>query len=155
MKEQKIREEVKEIFTNFLKKNKNRQTPERFAILDYIYSQKGHWHFNAETLFTDMQDRYRVSLATIYNTLDLLEEVNLIVKHQFTGQAAHYERIFGATKHNHLVCTQCGQVTEFSDKKIRGVIQEKTFNNFDITHYSLYVYGTCNKCIKENKKNND
>ncbi len=150
MKDEKIREEVKEVFSNFLVKNKYRKTPERFAILDYIYSQEGH--FNAEMLFKDMQDKYRVSLATIYNTLDLLEDINLIVKHQFPGQAAHYEKTFGAVMHNHMVCTQCGRVKEFSDKKIRVAIQNKTFSNFNVTHYSLYIYGICNKCVKENKK---
>ncbi len=148
MKEENVRENVKEVFAQYLKKHQYRKTPERFAILDYIYSKEGHFHFDAEMLFNAMQDKYRVSLATIYNTLDLLEDINLIVKHKFSGQAAHYEKTFGSTAHSHLVCTQCGKVKEFTDKRIRTAIQNKTFANFDITHYSVYLYGTCKKCQK-------
>ncbi len=149
MKEENIRENVKEVFATYLKKHQYRKTPERFAILDYIYSKEGHFHFDAEMLFAAMQDNYRVSLATIYNTLDLLEDINLIVKHKFSGQAAHYEKTFGSIAHSHLVCTQCGKVKEFTDKKIRTAIQAKSFSSFDVTHYSVYLYGVCKACRKK------
>ena len=48
-------------------------------------------HFDAETLYNSMIDEYRVSLATVYNTLDLLLEAGLLIKHQFDGQPAEYE----------------------------------------------------------------
>lgn len=144
----KTKEAVKEIFTQYLETNKHRKTSERFAILDYIYSQVGH--FSAESLYETMKNEYRVSLATIYNTLELLVGTNLIIKHQFDGQAAHYEKTFGTNIHNHLICTQCGTVKEFSDKRIRLAIQNKKFAHFDVTHYSLYLYGLCNKCRKQN-----
>lgn len=150
MEEDKTKETVKEIFTKYLEENRHRKTPERFAILDYIYSQVGH--FNAEILYEAMKNEYRVSLATVYNTLELLVETHLIVKHQFDGQAAHYEKTFGTSMHNHLICSNCGVVKEFSDKRIRVAIQNKKFAHFDVAHYSLYLYGLCSKCRNKTNK---
>ena len=148
MKEDNTFEHIKEIFDQYLIEKKHRKTPERYNILEEIYAHEGH--FNAETLYNMMQDRYRVSLATIYNTLELLLDCSLIVKHQFGEQVAQYEKTFGAAIHHHLVCTKCGKVKEFSDKNIRTAIQSKKFAGFAPTHYSLYLYGICKKC-KEGK----
>ena len=151
MKENELFEKVKETFTEFLKKNRQRKTPERYAILERIYKHNGH--FNAEWLYKEMQkDEYPVSLATVYNTLELLLNSNLIVKHQFGQQEAQYEKAFADKIHHHLVCTDCGKVKEFSDKQIRTTIQTKRFKLFEVSHYSLYVYGICSGC-KQKRKN--
>ncbi|MBP1676053.1 MAG: ferric uptake regulator, Fur family [Bacteroidetes bacterium] len=144
--------EIKEVFNDYLKKKNLRRTSERYAILEYIYMRKGH--FDAEMLHTDMQNEYRVSLATVYNTLELLISCNLIVKHTFAGQTAQYEKTFGNSMHHHLVCSKCGAVKEFSDDNIRSKIQNKTFASFSVTHYSLYLYGICNNCLKKKPKYN-
>lgn len=141
--------EIREVFNEYLKKKNYRKTSERYAILEYIYLNKGH--FDAETLYNAMQSEYRVSLATVYNTLELLISCNLIVKHVFNGQTAQYEKTFGNTFHHHLVCSKCGAVKEFSDDVIRAKIQAKTFASFSVTHYSLYLYGVCSNCLKKRK----
>lgn len=154
MKEEYSFDTVKDIFTKYLEDHKNRKTPERFAILEQIYAYEGH--FNAEDLFNTMQEDYRVSLATVYNTLELLLKCQLIIKHQFGGQLAQYEKSFGVSSiHHHLICTRCGAVKEFSDKKIRTAIQNKKFAQFNTTHYSLYLYGCCKKCRQEIKKSKE
>jgi Fur family ferric uptake transcriptional regulator len=135
------------IFKEFLVKHKHRKTPERFAILEKIYAFEGH--FDAETLYESMQNEYRVSLATVYNTLELLLEAGLVIKHQFDALSAQYEKAIGSNIHNHSVCIVCGKVKEFTDKKIKKAIQSKEFANFQSTHYSLYIYGVCKKCSKK------
>ncbi len=154
MKQDLSLDEVKAVFTKFLVERKHRKTPERFAILEQVYAYDGH--FNADILHQAMSREYRVSLATIYNTLELLLECRLIVKHQFGDQIAQYEKTFGASAdHHHMVCTRCGKIREFTDKKIKQAVQNKKFVYFENSHYSLYLYGLCRKCktqIEKSKK---
>jgi len=144
MKEEVSFEYIKDIFTEYLREHKHRKTPERFAILEHINSIEGH--FNADLLYNAMLKDYRVSLATVYNTLELLLECKLIIKHQLGGQYAQYEKAFGSSTHNHLICTGCGKVKEFTDKQLRISIQSRKFAHFYSTHYTLYLYGLCHKC---------
>ena len=144
MKEVTSYEQIKDDFTEYLVKHKHRKTPERYAILERIGSYQEH--FNAEKLFSDMQENYRVSLATVYNTLEILIDAELVVKHQFGDQHAQYEKTFGNNTHHHLICTSCGKVKEFSDKNLRVAIQTKSFSQFKMSHYSLNLYGLCSKC---------
>ena len=149
MKEENTYETIKDIFTEYLKKHKHRKTPERYAILERIYLYEGH--FNAEVLYNLMEAEYRVSLATVYNTLELLLDCKLIIKHQLGGQFAQYEKAFGNNTHHHLICTHCGKVKEFTDKQLRIAIQNRKFAHFQTSHYSLYLYGLCRKCKDELK----
>lgn len=149
MKEEVSYDSIKEVFTEYLKNHNHRKTPERFAILERIYSYEGH--FNADILFNLMQTEYRVSLATIYNTLELLLECKLIIKHLLGGQFTQYEKAFGSNTHHHLICTECGKVKEFSDKQLRIAIQSRKFPRFQVSHYSLYMYGLCSKCQLDHK----
>ena len=144
MKEEVSYESIKEAFTEYIQKHKHRKTPERYAILERIYSYEGH--FNADILYNAMKSEYRVSLATIYNTLELLIECKLIIKHQIGGQFAQYEKTFGNNTHHHLICTNCGKVKEFTDKQLRLAIQNRKFAHFQMSHYSLYLYGLCQNC---------
>ncbi|HCK21535.1 MAG TPA: transcriptional repressor, partial [Bacteroidetes bacterium] len=95
-------EEVKNIFSAHMEQNGLRKTPERFAILEEIYRRNDH--FDAETLYNEMlRQQYRVSRATVYNTLDLLVSCDLVTRHQFGKNQAQYERSYGYRQHDHII----------------------------------------------------
>lgn len=149
--EENVKETVKQLLTEYLQKNGHRKTPERYAILDMIYSIKGH--FDIDTLYHSMEDEgnFRVSRATLYNTIILLMDANLIIKHQF-GSSSQYERAYKNGTHHHMICTDCGSVTEFEDEKLKQAIVETKLKKFTASHYSLYIYGVCSKCSWARKR---
>lgn len=138
-----------QIFTDYLKVNKMRRTPERFAILRTIYSINSS--FDIETLLRLMEEKekFRVSRATIYNTVSLLINANLVTHHQF-GSESKYEKCYNSGK-SHMVCTCCGKVVETNNLNLTEKITAN-IKKFHLTHYSLYIYGLCNKCHQAAKR---
>lgn len=137
-------------FDQFLDEKKMRKTPERFAILRRILTFQSH--FTIESLMQSMeQDSFHVSRATLYNTIQLLVEAQLVRRHVFDGLQVQYEKA-GNTPHSHLICTSCGKLKEVRDPNFIAFMNARKFTAFTTDYYSLYVYGTCSTCARKHKR---
>lgn len=143
--------EIREIFSRHLEQNKQRKTPERFAILEEIYRRNDH--FDAETLYHEMKEKkINVSRATVYNTLDLLESCGLVIRHQFGDNQSRYEKSYNYRQHDHLICEDCKEVKEFCDPRLFQIETKiGQLLQFNITHHSLILFGKCEKPNCENR----
>lgn len=140
-----IKVTVKNILTNYLELNKLRKTPERYAILDAVYSINGH--FSLEELSDKLNGElnFPVSRATLYNTLRLFMELRLVIRHRFQG-STKYEACYDNNSHSHQICTVCGKVTEVKSPQINEVIGSLHMKRFRKDGFTLYIYGICSAC---------
>lgn len=137
--------EVKNILTNYLELNKHRKTPERFMILDAVYSMDGH--FTLEELDDKLDGEYNfpVSRATLYNTMKLFLELRLVIRHRFQS-TTKYEACYYNNSHCHQICTMCGKVTEVKAPQLTETINGLRTKRFRKDGFTLYIYGICSTC---------
>jgi len=136
-----------ENFKKLLKINGLKFTIQREVILQTLY--ESHEHLTPEALHQLIQKRHpslKTGIATVYRTLSLLEESNVVTSLSFGAQGKKYE--LGAKEHHdHLICMECGEITEFVDEAIEkrqhAITDELGFKMLD---HSMQIYGICKKC---------
>jgi Fur family ferric uptake transcriptional regulator len=135
--------QASEIFRTFLKAEKNRITPERFEVMDAALDHDGH--FGADDLYIIMKNsNSSISRATVYKTLELLVQCNLLSKRHFGENITRYESSFKRQVHDHLICVDCGRIVEFSDEQIKDFPQKISEElGFDFESYSFNIFGRC------------
>ncbi|MDR3193974.1 MAG: transcriptional repressor [Tannerella sp.] len=141
---------LRDKFNAYLEEKGLRRTTERYAILECICLTGGH--FDVESLLQIIaENHFRVSRASIYNTLELLKDAGLIIRHQFTSQLVRYELKGAALTHHHVVCYYCGSVSEIRNEKV-NITADYRIPKFTPEYHTLYIYGMCSKCKFRLKK---
>lgn len=138
-----LKRKAVETFEKFLANGHYRSTSERFMVLDAVLNRVGH--FNADELYAAMVvGRQRISRATVYSTLELLEKAALITKHNFRGDRSYYEIGFDEPHHDHLICVKCGHITEFVHPQllaIRKQIADKA--GLRVVDHTFQIFAEC------------
>ncbi|MEA2051017.1 MAG: Fur family transcriptional regulator [Campylobacterota bacterium] len=122
-------------------------TEQRAIILKILLNLDDH--LSAEELHEVVKEKYpnqNIGIATVYRTLNFLEEVELISSISFGKEGKKYESN-DTTHHDHIICTSCGKIVEFFDQEIENR-QEKIAleNGFQITNHDMQIYGLCENC---------
>ncbi|MEA3331155.1 MAG: Fur family transcriptional regulator [Campylobacterota bacterium] len=145
-------EELLNNFKSLLKKNSLKFTIQREVILETLYNSDEH--LTPESLHHLIQEKYpelNTGIATVYRTLSLLEDSNVVTSLSFGAQGKKYE--LGAKEHHdHMICTECGDITEFVDEEIEKR-QHKIADalGFKMSDHSMQIYGICKKCQDRDK----
>lgn len=141
---EKMKAQAREILDQYLESNLHRKTPERYAILDAVFSMRGH--FTLDELGAALERKnFRVSRATLYNTIHLFLELRLVVRHSLVD-GTKYEASSCNENHVHQVCTVCGRVTEVQAPLVTAAINETRLQRFRKDAFVLYIYGVCSIC---------
>lgn len=144
-----------EQFKDLLKKNGLKVTTQRVAILEVLSSRPGK-HLTAEEIYDYVRKKYPdIGLATVYRTIQLLSELNLIDKLNLDDGYVRYE-IGRKSKedtchhHHHLICLDCGSIYAFQDdllETLEGRIRETL--GFEVVDHEVKLYGHCKKCREQ------
>ena len=135
-----------EQFRSYLRSRHLRLTPERMALLRAALRSPAH--FDADDLVAMMHRKgRRISRATIYRTLSLLEQSGILRKSLFGQDRAFYEPTLDHGHHDHIVCVSCGRIEEFYEKRLEQlqeqILRDLGFEPLDHVHE---IFGVCRNC---------
>ena len=140
-----VKTNVEQILASYLEANNLRKTPERSAILDAAYSFNGH--FSLEQLDEYLlKKNFRVSRATLYNTMRLFMTLRLVVRHRL-NKGTVYEACFASGSRCWQICTMCGKTTIVRSPEISEALEKTHLRRFHKDVFSMYIYGICSTCL--------
>jgi Fur family transcriptional regulator, ferric uptake regulator len=137
----------RERFEEYLQARGKRITQQRRILVEQIAAR--HEHFDADQLLLDLSRNAagrKVSRPTVYRTLSEMVDAGLLRKMVLGGRAV-YEHDYGYPQHDHLHCTECGKLIEFSSEallELREAVARE--HNFRVTGHRLIVSGICSEC---------
>ena len=141
-------EQTKESFAAYVRQHGLKATRQRDRIVDVFLRSQGHMSID-DLLEKVRRADPRISAATVYRTVKLLEEAGVADKRHFEGRSTRYEPS-SADHHDHLICTQCGRIDEFENDRIE-TLQDQVAASFgyEIVSHRHEIYGVCPDCRRE------
>ena len=139
-----------ELFKEILKQNGLKYTKQREILLKTLYNN--HTHFTPENIYLHIKEEYpdlNLGIATVYRTLNLLEEASIVTSLSFGSQGKKFE-LANKPHHDHMICKACGKIIEFEDATIeRKQEQVAKEHKFRLTGHLMQLYGICFECSKK------
>jgi Fur family peroxide stress response transcriptional regulator len=133
-----------EEFVKVCKEKGLKITPQRLAVYEILLRRKDHP--TVEEIYEEVKEIYPfVSLATVYRTVEILEELGFIKRVAYWGSSVRYDA--NVQEHDHLVCVMCGAILDL--KADAGCRVPEEVNGFKVLSSSLYIYGVCPSCRKK------
>jgi Fur family ferric uptake transcriptional regulator len=136
-------EQAFDVFETFLRKKGLKMTEQRRTMVRAALGHAGH--FTAEDFHARLRDAgEKVSLATVYRALGLLEESGILEGHDFEDGQRRYEKAITREHHDHLICIDCRAVVEFQNESIEA-LQEQVLadHGFRMVHHALTIFASC------------
>jgi Fur family transcriptional regulator, ferric uptake regulator len=141
-----VNHEKDEVLQRYMAQHGLKSTRQRSLIIDTFFSVGGH--LSVEELWNRVrQQDAKVSVATVYRTMKLLNECGLAHARNFGDGQTRYEAAAGRHHHDHLICTHCGTIVEFEDDRIeemQDAVARK--HGFTVTSHKMELYGLCRNC---------
>lgn len=122
-----------------------RLTAQRLAVLNAVMHNR---HMSASEIHSVVRQEYPgIGIATVYKTLRMLEQEGVVEKFDFLNNTGHYEISREYDTHVHLICLECGMISDFRDTSIRQICESLQKNNgFVVQKSNMNFYGYCEKC---------
>jgi len=119
-------------------------TPQRIAICRIAVNSRSHP--SAQQVYEEVKKIHpTVSLATVYKTLEVLRDLDLVQEINFPKGQARFDSYMNP--HINLVCLKCGSITDLDDLTIKEITRKVTASTkFKPTGQRMDLYGTCQKC---------
>ena len=141
-----LESKIIENFKSALKSENMKFTPQRLSILENVVNNKEHRE--CEEIYLSLVDSdLNVSRATVYRTMDLLVTHNFARKIDIGDGRARYETKINHPHHDHMICVNCGEITEFVSDKIERLQDDICDENgFKLIRHIHQLFGRCKKC---------
>ncbi len=134
-----------------LRENGHRMTPQRMLVIDVLHNADKH--ISAEEIHSHIHKRYPyANISTVYRTLELLKELDLVTEADFGEGRVRYH-VADKGHHHHLVCQSCGKVTDLQESLLHPLEDTLLHSyGFDADLRHLAISGKCSDCRKKRRK---
>jgi Fur family ferric uptake transcriptional regulator len=139
-------EHFRALLQAYMLKKGLRSTDQRRLIVDTFFHAQNHVSIEDLLALVRKHDP-RVGYATVYRTLKLLTECGVAYERRFGDGLTRYELADDTTHHDHLICLECGDITEFEEPRIEAIQEEIAARyGFELRSHKHEMYGICPKC---------